>query len=250
MSVLADGRVAVLYEGEGGLHLARFWPEETNLAAVPQPRQDPHLPPGWWLYRHTQKLQQTKLGQPALLFLGDSMTHDWEGAGAKVWKTYYEHRNAANYGYDGDATQHVLWRIKQGELDGLNPKLIVLNVGATNLDPGNFTPAQTAGGIHAVLEAIQQKCPSTRVLLLALFPRGFRAQDELRQKCEEVNALLPPLADGNRVFLLNINHVFLNAEGNLSNSVFSDPVHLSTKGYFLWAEAVEPTIQRLLETSH
>jgi lysophospholipase L1-like esterase len=247
MSLLADGRIAVLYEGEGGLHLARFWPEDANLAAVPQSRQDPLLPPGWWLYRHTQKLKQTKETQPGILFLGDGLTHDWEGAGAKVWKPYYGHRDAANYGYEGDATHHVLWRIQHGELDGLHPKLIVLNVGTANMASGKFTPSQTADGIRAILEALEQKCPSARVLLLALFPQGFRAADELRQNCEEVNALLSPLADGKRVFLLNINHVFLNPGGNLLNDTFSDPLHLTTKGYALWAEAIEPTVQTLLE---
>lgn len=247
LSLLADGRIAVFYEGEGGLHLARFWPEDANLAAVPLPRQDPNQPPGWWSYRHTQKLKQTKQGRPDLLFLGDSAIQGWESTGSKIWKAWYEHRNAANYGCEGDATQNVLWRLSRGELDGLSPRLVVLHVGASNLDTGKFTPAQTAEGIRAVLEAIQQKCPSSRVLLMALFPIDFRADSEVRKQCEALNALLPPLADGKRVFLLNVNHVFLNSEGTHLSNVFSDPVHLTTKGYSLWAEAIEPTVKMLLE---
>ncbi len=249
LSVLADGRIAALYEGEGGLHLARFWPEDANLAAVPQQRQDPNQPPGWWSSRHTQKLKQTKQGRPDLLFLGDSAIQGWEGSGAKIWKDYYERRNAANYGYEGDATQNVLWRLNRGELEGLSPRLVVLHVGASNLDPGGFTPAQTFLGISAVLEAIQQKCPSSRVLLMALFPMDFRADSEVRKRCEEVNALLPSLADGKRVFLLNVNHVFLNSERTHLSNVFLDPVHLTTKGYSLWAEAIEPTVKMLLESA-
>jgi lysophospholipase L1-like esterase len=247
MSILGDGRIAVLYEGDGGLHLARFWPENTNLAAVSQPRQDPNQPPSWWLTRHARKLEQTKKKLPDLLFLGDSLTQGWEGPGARVWKAYYEHRNAANYGYDGDSTQHVLWRLARGELDGLNPKLIVLLVGTSNLDTGKFTPTQIAGGIGAVLESIKQKCPSSNILLLALFPRDMLPGGQLRQQCEAVNALLPPLADGKRVFLLNINHVLLTAEGVLSHNISQDPLHLTPKGYSLWAEAIEPTVQMLLD---
>ena len=250
LSPLGDGRIALFYEGDGGLYLSRFWPEHANLAAVPLPRQDPNQPPAWWLARHARKLEQTKKIHPDLLFLGDSLTQGWEGPGARIWKSYYEHRNASNYGYEGDSTQHVLWRLASGELDGLSPKLIVLLVGASNLDSGNFSPVQIAEGIGAVLESIKQRCPASNILLLALFPRDPRSGSEMRQQGEAVNALLPPLADGKRVFLLNINHVFLTAEGVLSHNISPDPLHLTTKGYALWAEAIEPTIQSLLNPAH
>ncbi len=247
MSVLKDGRIALLYEGESGLHLARFWAESTNLAAVPQPRQEAKDLSAWWLGWPARKIDKAKQARPDLLFLGDSLTQGWEDAGAKVWKLHYETRNAANYGFEGDATQHLLWRIEQGALDGLNPKLIVLLIGASNLKNSEFTPAQIAGGIGAVLERIGQRCPSARILLLSIFPRDVLAGSEMRRKGEAVNALLPPLADGKRIFLLNINHVFLNDDGALSYKTSPDPTHLSPRGYALWAEAIEPTLRLLLE---
>ena len=247
MSVLKDGRIALLYEGDGGLHLARFWPENTNLAAVPQPRQKTNSQSAEWLARPGRKPETAKPPHPDLLFLGDSLTQGWDDAGAKIWQRYYEARNAATQGFEGDSTQHLLWRIEQGALDGLSPKLIVLLIGASNLKSREFSPAQIADGIGAVLERIGQKCPSSRVLLLALFPSDALAASEMRSKGDAVNALLPPLADGKRVFLLNINHVLLNAAGALFHHIFPDPQHLNTKGYALWAEAIEPTVQALLE---
>jgi lysophospholipase L1-like esterase len=247
MSALADGRIALLYEGDGGLHLARFWPEDTNLAAVPQARDERKGDAAWWVGRPARRLDEAKASQPDLLFLGDSPIQGWEDAGAKTWKLHYENRNAANFGFDGDSTQHLLWRIERGALDGLSPRLIVLLIGARNVDRKDFTPSQIADGTRAVLERIRQKCPSSRILLLALFPRDALADTELRSKEAEVNQLLPKLADGKRVFLLNINHVFLPT-GNVHSRLISPaPPYLSPKGYALWAEAIEPTVQALLE---
>jgi lysophospholipase L1-like esterase len=246
MSALKDGRIALLYEGDGGLHLARFWPEDANLAAVPQSRDQTNARTEWWLGRPGRKLQEAKEAQPDLLFLGDSLTQGWEDAGAKVWKLYYEHRNAANFGFEGDSTQHLLWRIERGALDGLSPKLIVLLIGAYNANHRDFTPDQIVGGVEAVLERIRQKCPSSRVLLLGLLPRDLLADSELRHKGEKVNALLPSLADGKRVFFLNINHVFLNPRGVLSHNLSPAPLQLTRQGYALWAEAIEPTVQAML----
>jgi beta-glucosidase len=247
MSALADGRIALLYEGDGGLHLARFWPEDTNLAAVPQARDESKGDAAWWVGRPARRLEEAKASHPDLLFLGDSLIQGWEDAGAKTWKLQYENRNAANFGFEGDSTQHLLWRIERGALDGLSPRLIVLLIGARNVDRKDFTPLQIADGTRALLERIGQKCPSSRVLLLALFPRDALADTELRSKDEKVNQLLPKLADGKRVFLLNINHVFLPAANVHSRLISPAPPYLSPKGYALWAEAIGPTVQALLE---
>jgi sialidase-1 len=249
MSLLKDGRIALLYEGEGGLHLARFWPENTNLAAVPLPRRDADGQPTPWPGRFARKLETVRQAHPDLLFLGDGLTQGWESAGAKVWKLHYGQRNSAHAGFEGDSTQHMLWRIEHGALDGIHPKLIVLLVGASNLKDRELTPNQVTEGIGAVLGSIGRKCPSSKVLLLSLFPRDVLPGGDLRRKGEAVNALLPRFADGKRVFLLNINHVFLNPAGTLSQHISPDQLLLNTTGYALWAEAIEPTLQSLLETT-
>ncbi len=246
MTLLRDGRIGLLYEDADGLVFARFYPEGANFAAIPEGRTETTGKFGWWPARHQKKLRETAETKPELVFLGDSITQNWEEAGAKVWAQFYARRNAANYGFAGDSTQHVLWRIENGELDGLNPRLIVLQIGTNNLRHGNFTPEQIAAGIRAILQRLGEKCPRSRVLLLGIFPRDNVPQGEMRRKGEAVNALLPALADGRRVVYLNINHTFLDPSGVLSDKIAPDQLHLSTRGYQLWAEEMETAVESFL----
>jgi beta-glucosidase len=241
-----DGRIGLLYEGREGLYFARFYPEGSNLAAHSEGRFEHTGKFGWWPERHRQKLLETKQNQPTLIFVGDSITQNWEEAGSKVWNRYYTPRHAANYGFRGDSTQHVIWRIENGEFDGLNPRLIVLLIGTNNARHGDFTPDQIVQGIQTVVTRLQQKCPASRILLLSIFPRDADPGGAMRLKCEEVNTRLPGLADGSRVVHLNINPAFLSPEGTLPADVSPDHLHLSAKGYQIWAEAMEPTLEAIL----
>ena len=180
-----------------------------------------------------------------LVFLGDSITQGWETTGKAAWEKHFAPRKAANYGFGGDSTQHVLWRVRNGEFDGLSPKAIVLLIGTNNARHGDFTPEQIAAGIRAILDALAEKCPRTKVLLLGILPRGADAADPLRRKCDAVNALLPPLADGQRVHYLNLNDKLLSADGALSKEIAPDLLHLSAKGYGIWADALEPKLKAL-----
>ena len=246
MTVMRDGRIAMLYEGTGGLILARFAVEGANLAALPEGRFETTGKFGWWPARHAAKLAETKAGGGDILFLGDSITQNWETAGKAVWEQHYAGRTAANYGFGGDSTQHVLWRLDHGEFDGLKPKVCVLHIGTNTARHGDFTPAQIAEGIRAVLDRLAVKCPQTQVLLLAIFPRDADATGEMRRKCEAVNALLPALADGKRVHFLNLNAAFLQPDGTLTRAIAPDLLHLSATGYERWATAMAPKLNELL----
>ena len=253
LTVLRDGRIGVLYESgtEAGLVFARFpldWVQEgASVPSVPEGRLERTGKFGWWLGRHEQKLAETKAGGGEILFLGDSITQGWETTGKAAWEKHFAPRKAANYGFGGDSTQHVLWRVRNGEFDGLSPKAIVLLIGTNNARHGDFTPEQIAAGIRAILDALAEKCPRTKVLLLGILPRGATAEDPYRIKCEAVNALLPALADGQRVHYLNFNDKLLSADGTLSKEVAPDLLHLSAKGYGIWAEALEAKLTPLLK---
>ncbi len=121
--------------------------------------------------------ERIKKGNVDLLMIGDSITHGWEGAGKDVWKKYYEKRNAVNLGIGGDQTQHVLWRLEHGNIDGIRPKLAVLMIGTNNAGCGN--PREIAAGVQAIVEKLRTKLPQTKVLVLAIFPRGRRRQGPL-----------------------------------------------------------------------
>lgn len=252
LTVLRDGRIGVLYESgtEAGLVFARFpldWVQEgACVPTVPEARTETTGRWAWWPARHAAKVAETKAGGAEIIFLGDSITQGWETAGKAAWEKHFAPRKAANYGFGGDSTQHVLWRIRNGEFDGASPKAIVLLIGTNNARHGDFTPEQIAAGIRAILDALAEKAPRAKVLLLGILPRGPDAADPWRRKCEAVNALLPALADGKRVHHLNVNAKLLAADGTLTKEIAPDLLHLSTKGYAILADALEPKLAELL----
>lgn len=202
----------------------------------------------WCADRHEQKLAQEKQGPVDLVFLGDSITHNWEGPGREVWAKYYGNRNAINLGYGADRTEHVIWRITEGgELDGISPKLVILMIGTNNVGHHSSTPAQTVEGIKKILEIIGEKAPQAKVLLLAVFPRSENPTDDLRVKVNEINTGLPALADGQRVFFLDFGKKFLAEDGTLPKEMMGDRLHPGPAGYEIWAEEVEPFVKKYVD---
>ena len=190
---------------------------------------------------HESFLDQAKKGNIEVLFLGDSITQGWNNNG--VWKRFYGPRHAANFGIGGDRTEHVLWRIEHGEIDGIHPRVVVLMIGTNN--SGSNTADEIALGIATIVKELRQRLPETKVLLLGIFPRGQKP-DATRAKIEEVNRQVSRLDDGSHVTYLDIAKAFLNPDGTLSREIMPDYLHLTAKGYRLWADAIEPTLWRLL----
>ena len=202
----------------------------------------------WWIPRHEQKIKEVKDcgGDIDLVFLGDSITHGWEKGGKEIWNQYYANRKALNLGFGGDRIEQVLWRIDHGAFDGMKPKLTVLLIGVNNINQKSSTPEQKVDGIRAILKRLEAKQPEMKILLLAVFPWGPTADCKKREGVNAINQYLPKLADGDRVFYLDIGNVFLEEDGTLPKSVMPDLLHPNAKGYTLWAEAIEPTVKKLL----
>ncbi|HEV7279956.1 MAG TPA: platelet-activating factor acetylhydrolase IB subunit [Pirellulaceae bacterium] len=217
-------------------------PPEGRAAApatvTPVPRD------GNWMNRHEAMNARVKQGDVNLVFIGDSITAGWEGAGKKVWQEHYGDRNAVNLGIGGDRTQHVLWRLQNGNLEGIEPELAVIMIGTNN--SGGDSPEDIAAGVKSIVELIRQKTPETKILLLATFPRGEKPEDPRRQTNEKSNAIVKQLADDQRVFFLDIGDKFLEADGTLSKETMPDLLHLNEKSYAIWAEAIEPTVAKLM----
>ena len=216
------------------------------------PLPNPYLE--WWMPRHQAILETNQQGNVDLIMIGDSITHRWETIGLNVWNEYYAQRNAVNMGFGGDRTQAVLWRIQNGELDGISPKLATLLIGTNNYD-GN-TPEQTAEGIKAILCEIRNRLPNTKILLLAIFPRGSAEQcsdpssdasyNPLWEKNDQVNAIIEGFADNTMIYYLNINNAFLNDDGVMTREIAPDLVHPSEAGYAIWAQSMEPMVTQLM----
>ncbi len=217
-------------------------PASANAPATIQPVS--RLQSDWWKERHEAKKQRIAQGNIDLLFLGDSITHSWENNGRKIWDQYYAKRNAANLGFSGDRTQHVLWRLLNSPIENISPKLVVLMIG-TNNSP-NDSPEDIAKGIEAIVKLLGEKLPETKVLVLAIFPRGPNSDFPLRKVNEATNAIVKNLADNKRVYYLDIGHAFLTEDGVLTKEIMPDFLHPREKGYGIWAKAIEPTVRKLM----
>jgi len=212
---------------------------KANDAVVPAPRD-----PNWVKRSEGFNEEIKKRDKVDLVFIGDSITDGWRGSGAKVWKEFYEKRNAVNLGIGGDRTQHVLGRLDHGNIDGIKPKLAVLMIGTNN--SGSNTSEQIAEGVKAIVEKLRTKLPDTKVLVLAIFPRGKDNEDKNRKVNAGANAIIAKLADDKNVFFLDIGPKFTDASGNLSKEVMPDLLHLNEKSYRTWAESTEEMVKKLM----
>lgn len=199
---------------------------------------------GGWLKRHERFNTRVKQGNVDLVFIGDSITQAWEGNGKQAWSKYYGKRKAVNLGIGGDRTQHVIWRLDNGNLAGITPKLAVIMIGTNN--SGSNTSAQIAEGVEVIVSQLKKKTPQTKVLILAIFPRGKDANDKRRQVNEGANQQIAKLADGKQVHYLDIGPKFLAADKTLSKEIMPDLLHLSVKGYEIWASSIEPMVAKLM----
>ena len=184
-------------------------------------------------------------GKAQLIFIGDSITQGWEGEGKETWAKHYAHRNAINLGIGGDRTQHVLWRLDNGNLDGLKPKAAVVMIGTNNSNGEDNSPEQIVDGVRAIVDKLRTKLPGTKVLLVAIFPRAenFSAQ---RGKLAQINQALRRIADDKTVFWADFGHKFLNDDGTMPRELMPDYLHLSKKGYQIWADSIETQLSQLL----
>jgi lysophospholipase L1-like esterase len=201
----------------------------------------------WWMPRHQEKLLvKDKMEKVDLVFLGDSITHAWEDKGKQVWQQNYAKSNALNIGFSGDRTENVLWRLQNGAVSGIDPKLLVLMIGTNNTGHRQDKPKETALGIKHILELLKSQLPNTKVLLLAIFPRGSSVDDPLRKINDDINDIIKEYGDDKRVHYIDLNHIFLDGDGNLSESVMQDLLHPNKDQYKVWADAMQPKITALM----
>lgn len=226
--------------------LAAFTTFAENTATNPVPRN------ARWMRRHDGFVEQAKQGGINLLFLGDSITDFWRNRGSNVWARFYAPRHAANFGISGDRTQHLLWRMEHGELAGIKPQVVVLMIGTNNTGKERDgrtirnTPDEVVQGVTAVVHELHARLPESKILFLAIFPRGQKG-DPIRDEITGINARLEKLADGKTIVFLDIGRKFLEPDGTLSRNIMPDLLHPSLKGYEIWAQAMEPTLEKMLQ---
>lgn len=202
--------------------------------------------------RHKEFLKVVAKGEGDVIFIGDSITQGWEGAGKKAWAEHFAAFKPVNLGISGDQTGHVLWRLTEGkEIEPLKPKLAVIMIGTNNT--GAHSSEQIAGGIKAVIDELKKQKPDMKILLLGVFPRagGIKKEDtvapadKLNPKIKAINDTIAKYADDKTVFYKDIGSSFLNKDGGLEKKVMPDLLHLSPEGYEIWATAIKDDIAKL-----
>ena len=205
--------------------------------------------------RHEQFMKDKeaalKKGPVQLVFIGDSITDAWRGGEQnKLYNQRWGKYNPLNLGISGDKTEHVLWRLEHGELDGLAPgtKLVVMMIGTNNLgNPPRATPEDTAKGVECLVKTIREKLPQARLLLLGVFPRGKSPNDPFRAQIKTVNDTISKLDDGKQVKYLDIGDKFLSGGGELTPEIMPDALHPNARGYQIWADAIDPTVEEMIK---
>jgi lysophospholipase L1-like esterase len=203
-----------------------------------------------WTTRHREASALMRTRRPDIVMLGDSITHFWGGepvggrrTGVEEWDRFFAGRSVVNLGYGWDRTENALWRLEHGEFEGVTPKVVVLMIGTNNVTLNS--PDEIAAGIEAICASIHERSPATKILLLAIFPRGQKP-DPTRAKVDEVNRRIAKLDDRDYVTFLDIGAKFLEPDGTILPEVMYDFLHPTAKGYAIWSAAMAPTLERLL----
>ncbi len=226
--------------------VAPLWGQADRAA----PRTDPNSQ-----LAHQQLLAKTKGGRIDVYFEGDSITRRWGATDypqlLENWKKNFFGWNAADFGWGADRVQNVLWRLENGELDGVNPKVIVLLAGTNNV--GNKTPANgidaavddVTRGLAAVVRVMQSKAPDATIILTGIFARNDNMV--VIPEISAINANLAKMADGRKIRYLDINGQLADGDGNLREGMMNaDKLHPSIAGYQVWADALTPILTELL----
>ncbi len=205
----------------------------------------------WWanrfLSRHTC-VEAVKGKAVDVVMLGDSIIHFWEWKHPQSWKAFTAGKTALNLGYGGDRTQHVIWRIQHGELDGYTAKNIVLMIGTNNNSSSTTDPANVAKGVEKIVALIRAKQPNANLILHPIFPRGRSAavanHAAARARNEKTNRLLADFAkrDG-RLVWVDFNAQLVDATGWVPAAIMADQIHPTDAGYAIWMKALAPHLK-------
>ncbi|MCR5751539.1 MAG: hypothetical protein K6G91_06235 [Kiritimatiellae bacterium] len=199
----------------------------------------------YWPARYLEKRNEIVDGKGSydVVMVGDSITHRWEREGgegrelfAEIRKTY----SILNLGYGGDKTEHVAWRMENGELEGYTAKLFTVMIGTNN---GARDIAGIAGGVKRIIDDIRNKHPESKILLMPIFPRGAEPSNRQRVGNAKISDIIRGYADGKTVLWLDFNDKFLKADGTLTKEVMNDLLHPNEKGYAIWWEAMHPVFR-------
>jgi lysophospholipase L1-like esterase len=220
--------------------------ETAGPADRPAPRTDQNS-----VTAHAELLEKAKNGRIDVYFVGDSITRRWGALDypdlLANWRANFFGWNAANFGWGADRIEHILWRLENGELDGVRPKIIVVLAGANNVGSspgGEEKVADVTRGLKALVDVCQRKAPDATLILTAIFPRNDNMA--VVPEIERINANLATMADGKKIRFVNVNDKLADPDGRLFEGMTNDGLHPTVNGYQIWADALKPIFTELL----
>lgn len=197
-----------------------------------------------WEKMHAEDVVVAQYDQVDLLFVGDSITAGWDWS---IWEKNFKPLKAANFAIGGDHTGNLLWRLQHGTIGNIQPKLIVLLIGVNNIGALHETPEQTAAGVTKVVQQLQLAWPNSKILLNAVFPFDQAPTSDNRNKIKKLNQIIAKLGDNKMIFFKDYGPLLLQKDGSISPDIMADFLHPTAKGYQVWADAMTPDIQQLLQ---
>jgi len=198
-----------------------------------------------WRAMHAEDVEIAAKGQVDLLLVGDSITQGW--LATKVWAERFGQYRSANFGVGGDATQNLLWRLQNGDVGQLAPRLIVVLIGINNLGREEHGPEEACAGVLAVVSFLRKSFPRSRILLNAILPPDREPDSAFRAKVAATNRLLQPKAAELGIEFLDATQAILDPDGRLTPEVSHDALHLTEVGYRRWASVLAPEVERLMK---
>jgi|GEM_PF-89731 len=187
-----------------------------------------------------RRVREAKSPTP-VVFIGDSITEQWESAGAKIWARDFAPLGALNLGVGGARTEHILWRLQQAPLTALDPRVVVLMIGTNNVVSGRDSGELIVRGIRAIVQMIQQQCPKAKVLVLDITPRGVN-MNPVRGTVTQINQVLGQIAWPEGVVALRVGDRFVQSDGSIHAEIMPDFLHFSAAGYEMWSEGIKPAV--------
>ena len=236
--------------------------ERINTAIIPVSKleEDGY---NWW-ERHNDILKIKDSLNPEIVLIGNSITHYWGGNypplkhadgslrkpnGANSWKATFKDHRVLNLGFGWDRTQNVLWRLDNGEIDSLNPKLVIIHIGSNNTSVTKNARMNTAPeiveGISAIYMRVRSKVPKAKIILMEIMPREEKPDNSRRILINEANQLLKKFASENTIELVDITENMLTSDGMLSKNIAPDFCHPNDAGYQIWGNALQPYINNI-----
>ena len=222
--------------------------QRPNSAVIPAH----HLDREGWKQRHEKILEQVKSSDPQLIMIGNSITHNIDKPDRKIfWDQYLNELDAVNLGISGDRTENVIWRLQNGAIDGIMPKVATLLIGTNNTDGNHYfeisTPEELAEGIWKICSILREQLPDIEIVLLGILPYGYKPnhRNEINKACNKIISKFPEKES--KIHYYNLGYLFLNEQGKVKRELMPDYLHPNVEGEKLMFEVLAPIISKLLE---